>query len=84
MILFSILLVVELLQGKRVFELGAGIGFTGIVLLKANIGIKHLTMTDYSQRGLDLLQENMDLNNIDPNQGGVCLFFFPFVVTCCF
>ena len=50
----------DVTKGKRVLELGAGVGFTGIVL---SLGgeCKSLTLSDYAESGLDLLRENLVL-----------------------
>ncbi len=53
-------------RGKRVLELGAGVGFTGLLLAKCGQCIA-LTLSDYSESGLDLLRENLQLNDAGSN-----------------
>merc|ERR1711991_1230149 len=54
-------------RGKRVVELGCGVGFTGIVLGKRG-RCKSLVLTDYSEGGLALLGENLLLNELSSPQ----------------
>jgi predicted nicotinamide N-methyase len=51
----------EATRGKRVLELGAGVGFTGLLLAKCG-HCQSLTLSDYSDSGLDLLKENLRIN----------------------
>ena len=55
-------------RGVRVLELGCGVGFTGMVLAKRG-GCSKLVLSDYSQSGLDLLQENLELNGCSSEVG---------------
>ena len=56
----------DVTRGKRVLELGAGVGFTGLLLAKCG-ECKSLTLSDYSDSGLDLLRENLRLNEAGDN-----------------
>ena len=51
----------ELIKGKRVVELGAGVGFTGI-LLAGLCGPKSVHMTDYTDATLRNLEHNVAVN----------------------
>ena len=47
-----------LVRGKRVLELGCGVGFTGLVLARSEC-CHQLTLSDISQGGLELLRDNL-------------------------
>ncbi len=53
-------------RGKRVLELGAGVGFTGLLLAKCGF-CQALTLSDYSDSGLDLLRDNLRINGAGHN-----------------
>lgn len=53
----------EWLAGKRVLELGAGLGLCGILASKLGIFV---VQTDYDERALRLAEENARLNNLSP------------------
>lgn len=54
----------SLVAGKRVLELGAGVGYVGLVA--AHLGAAEVIQTDYHPDCLELCRQNARLNNI-PN-----------------
>lgn len=50
------------IKGKKGFELGAGVGLTGLVAM-ACCEPKAIHMTDYTEAGLNNLQHNIDINS---------------------
>eukprot|EP01128_Nolandella_sp_AFSM9_P010536 TRINITY_DN7302_c0_g1_i1.p1 TRINITY_DN7302_c0_g1~~TRINITY_DN7302_c0_g1_i1.p1 ORF type:complete len:384 (+),score=67.67 TRINITY_DN7302_c0_g1_i1:40-1152(+) len=53
----------DVLRGKKVVELGAGIGLTGIALAKG-VDLAHITLTDYTTDVMQNLQTNVDINKV--------------------
>ncbi len=51
----------NIVSGKRVVELGAGVGFTGLVA-SGFCGAAHVQMTDYSDTTLENLRYNISIN----------------------
>ena len=49
----------QLVEGRAVHELGAGVGNTGILVAKC-INMKSLVMTDFNEEILENLQYNVD------------------------
>lgn len=52
----------ENLEGRSIVELGAGVGLTGLVVLKKRPALKSYTFTDCHAGVLETLRENIDLN----------------------
>jgi hypothetical protein len=52
----------HLVSGKRVVELGAGVGFTGLIASGA-CGAAHVQMTDYTNTTLENLRHNIKINH---------------------
>uniref|UniRef100_F6TPM4 FAM86 N-terminal domain-containing protein n=1 Tax=Ciona intestinalis TaxID=7719 RepID=F6TPM4_CIOIN len=54
----------DFLRGKKIIELGSGIGFTGIVLLKAVEQLSY-TFTDVHPNVLSVLKSNVAINSLE-------------------
>ena len=55
------LCVAEMVDGKVILELGAGVGITGIALAKWT-SIKHVLMTDYLENVIDNIHHNIEIS----------------------
>eukprot|EP01091_Cochliopodium_minus_P014217 TRINITY_DN4793_c0_g1_i3.p1 TRINITY_DN4793_c0_g1~~TRINITY_DN4793_c0_g1_i3.p1 ORF type:complete len:215 (+),score=52.31 TRINITY_DN4793_c0_g1_i3:418-1062(+) len=53
----------ELFSGKRILELGSGIGFTGMVMNL--VSPEHLVLTDYTEKIMNLMKDNLEINQLD-------------------
>lgn len=51
----------ELIEGKNVLELGAGVGTTGVVV-SASVKMSSLLLTDFAENILENLQHNVSIN----------------------
>lgn len=56
---------IDLVENKKIVELGAGSGLLGLALLKSSERIPSYTFTDYSPMILNLLMQNASLNFSD-------------------
>mmetsp|Transcript_7866 Transcript_7866/g.14472 ORF Transcript_7866/g.14472 Transcript_7866/m.14472 type:complete len:274 (-) Transcript_7866:194-1015(-) len=56
----------QLVEGKRILELGSGTGLCGITL--AYLGAKQVVLTDYNEAAVNLIRDNVEMNG----QSGVC------------
>ena len=54
----------DLIDGKKVIELGAGTGFLSILCAK-HLGAKHVTATDGDEGVVEALKENLFFNGLD-------------------
>ena len=60
----------SLIQGKNVFELGAGTGFISI-LCASQLSTKHVTATDGDEAVVEALNENFFLNGLEDDSNVV-------------
>ena len=56
-----------IIEGKSVFELGAGTGFLSILAAK-HLHARHVTATDGDEGVVEALNENFFLNGLDKNE----------------
>ncbi|XP_022664653.1 putative protein N-methyltransferase FAM86B2 isoform X2 [Varroa destructor] len=61
-ILLEVLLRLGNFSGRRILELGSGVGLTGLCVLKARPLIESFTFTDCHAAVLDTLRENIQIN----------------------
>ena len=60
------------MRGRRVLELGCGIGIVGLVCALA--GADSVLMTDYQDVTLDTAEENARKNKLTPGRVSVCRY----------
>uniref|UniRef100_A0A1B6DGU6 FAM86 N-terminal domain-containing protein n=1 Tax=Clastoptera arizonana TaxID=38151 RepID=A0A1B6DGU6_9HEMI len=59
----------DLVKGKHILELGAGVGLTGIAVTKSCIPASY-TFSDYHTAVLQVLEENVEINSGSKKEGG--------------
>ncbi len=53
----------DVVRGRRVLELGCGVGITGLFVCKT-CAPQRLVLSDYSDAGLDFVRENLAINGL--------------------